>query len=117
MQIGIHWNKWSPIDMDGMLMIKHYHVQFGEKLFVWIISLNIVLLSHRKFYARQDEIIDHYSNIHERHTSGTATSHDERVERHKRWTLILIKTTLISNIVKKQLSFNLTTVFLIIYFS
>ncbi|CAF1083260.1 unnamed protein product [Rotaria sordida] len=51
----------------------------------------------RKFYARQDEIIDHYSTIHRRHTSGSM--HDERAERHKRWTLILIKTTLVSNII------------------
>ncbi|CAF2128629.1 unnamed protein product [Rotaria magnacalcarata] len=51
----------------------------------------------RKFYARQDEIIDHYSNIQERHETG-GTSHDARAERHKRWTLILIKTTLFSNI-------------------
>ncbi|CAF4544673.1 unnamed protein product, partial [Rotaria magnacalcarata] len=29
----------------------------------------------RKFYARQDEIIDHYSNIQERHETG-GTSHD-----------------------------------------
>jgi hypothetical protein len=58
---------------------------------------------YRKFYARQDEIIDQYSDIHERHTSGR--SHDERVERHKRWTLILIKATLISNIVRDNFSF------------
>ncbi len=53
---------------------------------------------YRRFYARQDKMIDQYSTINERHTSGT--SHDERVEHHKRWTLILIKTTLISNIVR-----------------
>jgi hypothetical protein len=47
----------------------------------------------RKFYARQDEIIDQYSDLHERHTSGR--SHDEHLERNKRWTLILIKTTLL----------------------
>ena len=51
----------------------------------------------RKFYARQDEIIDHYETMHERHTSGR--SQDEHIERTRRWTLILIKTTLISNIV------------------
>lgn len=65
----------------------------SEYVVVWNV------LFDRKFYARQDEIIDHYSNIHERHTSAGGTAHDERVERHKRWTLILIKTTLISNIV------------------
>jgi hypothetical protein len=43
-------------------------------------------------------MIDQLSTIHERHISGT--THDERAERHKRWTLILIKTTLISNIVR-----------------
>lgn len=43
-------------------------------------------------------MIDQLSTIHERHTSGIL--HDERAERHKRWTLILIKTTLISNIVR-----------------
>jgi len=51
----------------------------------------------RKFYARQDEIIDQFSNMNERHAAGM--SHDENAERHKRWSLILIKTTLISNIV------------------
>ncbi|CAF0890312.1 unnamed protein product [Adineta ricciae] len=51
----------------------------------------------RRFYARQDEMIDQLSTIHERHTSGS--SHDERAEKHKRWTIILIKTTLISNII------------------
>ena len=56
----------------------------------------------RKFYARQDEIIDHYENMHERHTSGR--SQDEHVERTKRWTLILIKTTLFSNIVIRPAS-------------
>lgn len=90
--------------MDDMSAIKHYHVQFGEKFFYsshfdYLVGHHF--LSDRKFYARQDEIIDHYSNINERHTSGTDPSHDERVERHKRWTLILIKTTLISNIVKE----------------
>ncbi len=63
------------------------------------------MISYRKFYARQDERIDHYSDIHERHASGT--SHDERVERHKRWTLILIKTTLISNIVRQSFLYKL----------
>lgn len=58
-----------------------------------------MFLFSRKFYARQDEMIDHYSNINERHIAGT--SHDERAERHKRWTLILIKTTLFSNIVSR----------------
>ncbi|CAF0720523.1 unnamed protein product [Rotaria sp. Silwood1] len=48
-------------------------------------------------FERADNKKDHYSNIQERHESGT--SHDERVERHKRWTLILIKTTLISNVI------------------
>ena len=78
----------------------------------YIIVSNI--LYDRKFYARQDEIIDQYSTIHERHTSAGATAHDERVERHKRWTLILIKTTLISNIVHE--SFRIFhRIFLIIY--
>ena len=44
-------------------------------------------------------MIDQLSTIHERHTSGS--SHDERAEKHKRWTIILIKTTLISNIVRQ----------------
>ncbi|CAF4355797.1 unnamed protein product [Rotaria sp. Silwood2] len=48
-------------------------------------------------FEREDNQKDHYSTIQERHISGS--SHDERVERHKRWTLILIKTTLISNII------------------
>jgi hypothetical protein len=96
MMIDIHWNKWSLIDMDDMLTIKHYHAELGKNFFHTIISLN--LSSFRRFYARQDEMINQLSTMHERHTSGT--SHDERVERHKRWSLILIKTTLISNIVR-----------------
>ncbi|CAF1316670.1 unnamed protein product [Adineta steineri] len=51
----------------------------------------------RRFYAKQDQIIDQLSTMHERHTCSTA--HDERLERHKRWALILIKTTLVSNII------------------
>lgn len=79
-------------------MIKHYHVKLGKNLFHIFFLISPNLLSYRRFYAKQDEIIDQLSTIHERHTSGT--SHDERAERHKRWTLILIKTTLISNIVR-----------------
>ncbi|UJR22712.1 hypothetical protein I4U23_025746 [Adineta vaga] len=53
--------------------------------------------SVRRFYAKQDRMIDQLSSIDERNAAGL--SHDERAERHKRWTLILIKTTLISNII------------------
>ena len=90
-------------------MIKHYHVQLGQSFSI-VYSQCVIesgVSCDRKFYARQDEIIDQYSNIHERHTSTGVLAHDERVERHKRWTLILIKTTLISNIVTgRVLSFS-----------
>ncbi len=95
--IDIHWNKWFPIDMDDMLMIRHYLVKFGTNFYIDIFILLNSLCS-RRFYARQDQMIDQISTMHERHTSGMA--HDERAQRHKRWALILIKTTLISNIVR-----------------
>lgn len=62
------------------------------------IYLQIIVFCFRRFYARQDQIIDQLSTMDERHRSGTA--HDERAQRHKRWALILIKTTLLSNIVR-----------------
>jgi hypothetical protein len=95
--IDIHWNKWSLIDMDDMLMIKHYLEELGKN-FIFLFFTLFNLLISRRFYARQDEMIDQLSTMHERHTSGTA--HDERAQRHKRWAYILIKTTLISNIVR-----------------
>ena len=118
MIIDIRWNKWFPIGTDGMLMIKHYHVQLGQSFFSIVYSQCAIVFHvsyDRKFYARQDEIIDHYSNIHERHTSGGVAAHDARVERHKRWTLILIKTTLISNIVSEEFGV-FRRVFLVIHF-
>ncbi len=83
-------------------MIKHYLDELGTNFFFVVLHHSIDSF-FRRFYARQDEMIDQLSTMHERHASGAA--HDEHVQRHKRWAYLLIKTTLISNIVREIILF------------